>query len=297
MAGFKIMDGAMGSELIRRKLTLPEHVWSAEANLKKPKMVYDIHREYINAGAEYITTNTFRSTPRAYSKLYEANNDLTDNIQSAKESTYKAVELAKNAANISVKVLGSIAPLEDCYTPQLFPGRNVAISEFSQLGEWLTIAGVDIILLETMNSVAETEAALIGFENIKVPVWVSLVLKDVNHLLSGDTIIDALEIIKQYSVDCVMLNCNSLCLTLGAVDILVDNWPGKWGVYPNLGIGGPSPDGNILHYEKMDLFISTMKKIINKNPFILGACCGSSSNHLKELIKLRNKILPVRDIL
>ena len=178
----------------------------------------------------------------------------------------------------------------------IVPGRNIAISEFSLLGKWLTVAGVDILLLETMNSIAETEAALIGIENFKVPVWVGLVLKDVNHLLSGDTIIDALEVIKQYSVDCVMLNCNSLCLTLGAVDILVDNWPGKWGVYPNLGIGGPSPDGNISHYEKIDLFISTMERIMSKNPFILGACCGSSSNHIKELIKLRNKIHLVPNI-
>ena len=55
-------------------------------------------------------------------------------------------------------------------------------------------------------------------------------------------------------------------------------------------------DGDIIHYEKMDLFISTIEKIIKKNPFILGACCGSSSNHIKELIKLRNKIHLVPNI-
>ena len=286
MGNFKIMDGAMGSELIRRGLSLPEHTWSADANINNPEMVQKIHMEYVDAGADYITANTFRTTPRAYKKS-EISDESEEAVETARVSLYKGVELAKDAARNSVKVIGSIAPLEDCYSPDLFPGRDNAHGEFSQLGEWLTSAGVDILLLETMNNVAETEAALISIENFGLPIWVSFVLKDHNYLLSGEKISKAIERMNNYIVDCMLLNCNTLERTLMAVENLVSNWPHRWGVYPNLGIGEPSSDGHILHYEKMDYFLSTMDKIVGMGPFIIGACCGSSPEHIQGLNNLK----------
>ena len=284
MASFKILDGAMGSELIRRGLTLPLHTWSADANITSPEMVEKIYREYVDAGADYITANTFRTTLRAYKKT-EAINPKT----AARDSLYQAVELAKRAAGVSGKVVGSIAPLEDCYSAHLFPGRDAAIAEFAQLGEHLKRAGVDILLLETMNSVAETEAALIGTQKFSLPVWVSFVLKDDNHILSGDSISQAIEKVKNFSIDCIMLNCNPLDRTLMAVENLLTNWPNQWGVYPNLGIGEPSHYGYILHYEEMDRFLSTMEKVIALGPSIIGTCCGSSPRHISKLFELRKK--------
>ena len=83
MGPFKILDGGMGSELIKRGLILPEHIWSANANIFNPNIVKKIHIEYIASGAEFITTNTFRTTGRAYMKtgLNEA-----DSIRMAKHS-------------------------------------------------------------------------------------------------------------------------------------------------------------------------------------------------------------------
>ena len=138
MASSKIMDGAMGSELIRQGLELPERIWSADVNLSHPELVLEIHREYVEAGADYITANTFRTTPRAYENIgvrrQERRGGKQDAEKRAKESMKIAVENAKEAAGDSVKVLGSIAPLEDCYSPEMFPGKDTAITEFRQLG-------------------------------------------------------------------------------------------------------------------------------------------------------------------
>ena len=284
MASFKILDGAIGSELIRRGLTLPEYIWSADANMNYPELVLQIHEEYIDAGADYITTNTFRTTPRAYLKTGINSKKAS---QMAKNSLVRAVELAKNSALPTTKIIGSMAPLEDCYRPDLFPGRDVAISEFSLLGKWMAEAGVDILLLETMNSIAEMEAGLIALQNYNHQIWVSFVLKNDKSLLSGDSLIDALNMVKNYRVDTILLNCNPLTRTLDATQNLLDCWPNKWGVYPNLGVGGPSPDGHILHYEEMDCFLSTMEKIMELGPFVLGACCGSSPKHIIGLNNLQ----------
>ena len=289
MAFCKILDGAMGSELIRRGLELPEHIWSAGANLTNPELVLEIHKEYVDAGADYITSNTFRTTPRAYSKegrRKEKGDGKQDAEKRAKESMKIAVEIAKEAAGDSVKVLGSIAPLEDCYFPELFPGKETAITEFHQLGEWFAAAGVDILILETMNSIAETEAGLIALQSFELPLWVSFVLKDDTHLLSGDKLVDALILIQNYPVEMPLLNCNPLHRTENALIHLAENWVGKWGLYPNLGIGEPSPGGRITEYESMGNFLAVMENAIEMGASVVGACCGSSPEHIKNLRSL-----------
>ena len=295
MSTFKILDGAMGSELIRWGMELPEHIWSAAANLTNPELVLKIHREYVDAGADYITANTFRTTPRAFGKLdslvagfVEVNKK--DAVLNSRNSLFTAVELAKEAARNSVKVLGSIASLEDCYSPELFPGKNTAITEFRQLGGWLSDAGVDILLLETMNSIAEAEAGLIALQSFELPIWVSFVMKDDEHLLSGDLLLDALTLLQDHSVNTVLLNCNPLQRTETAMILLTKYWTGKWGIYPNLGIGEPSPNGRITKYESMEKFTALMEKAIDLGASVVGACCGSTPEQIGELSKIKIKL-------
>ena len=109
----------MGSELIRRGETLPNHIWSADSNFKNPELIYQIHKDYIDAGSSFITTNTFRTTPGAYRKTGLSK---SDSIAMAHRSLKIAVRLTNKAADDKLKILGSIAPLEDCYKPVLFPG-------------------------------------------------------------------------------------------------------------------------------------------------------------------------------
>ena len=295
MSTFKILDGAMGSGLIRWGMELPEHIWSGAANLTNPELVLKIHREYVDAGADYITANTFRTTPRAFGKLdslvagfVEVNKK--DAVLNSRNSLFTAVELAKEATSNSVKVLGSIASLEDCYSPELFPGKNTAITEFRQLGGWLSDAGIDILLLETMNSIAEAEAGLIALQSFELPIWVSFVMKDDEHLLSGDLLLDALTLLQDHSVDTVLLNCNPLQRTEKAMILLTENWTGKWGIYPNLGIGEPSPNGRITKYESMEKFTALMEKAIDLGASVVGACCGSTPEQISELSKIKIKL-------
>ena len=283
MAAFKILDGAMGSELIKRGLSLPDHIWSAEANTHHPELVQKIHRQYVDAGAHYIITNTFRTTPRAYQKTMINRNKAS---KIAKKSLMHAVDHAKIAANPSTKIIGSIAPMEDCYKPELFPGRDAAIAEFSQLGKWLVGAKVDILLLETMNSMAETEAGLCALKNIDLPLWVSFVLKDENHLLSGDLLTDALKMLNSFQIKMVLLNCSPLGRTKMAVDNIVDNWILGWGIYPNLGSGEPATDGCITVYEPMKIYLSVIEHALNSGASVVGGCCGSSPEHVAQINKI-----------
>ena len=116
------------------------------------------------------------------------------------------------------------------------------------------------------------------------------VLKDENHLLSGDRLTDALNILNNYQIEMVFLNCNPLDLTRRAVDNIVNNLISGWGIYPNLGLGDPSPDGCIEKCAPMKRYLSLIEHALSRGASVVGACCGSSPEHIAEIKKLKYNI-------
>ena len=254
--------------------------------MTNPDLLYGIHQEYVTAGVDYLTTNTFRTTPRAFQKTGLS---YKESYSTAKISMHNAVQMARKASNDSIKILGSIAPLEDCYSPDLFPGADLATKEFSVIAEWLADERIDIFLLETMNNILETKTCLDVVEKYKLPIWVSFNLLDSDHIQSGESLKDAIKMVDKFSVDCVLLNCNPLNRTFSALETLARYCSGKWGIYPNLGVGEPSPDGIIKDYHSDAEFIDLTKNAVKLGATVVGGCCGSNPKHielLKNLIKM-----------
>jgi homocysteine S-methyltransferase len=271
----------MGSELIRRGEMLPLHIWSAHINLHNPEKVFQIHLDNIQAGSHMITANTFRTTPRAYNKTGLSKKNAVD---AAYSSLISAVQVARKAAKENIVVLGSIAPLEDCYMPEIFPGEDIAVSEFSQLGNWLKDSGVDGIIIETMNSILEARSALKALSHLKLPLYISFYLKSAKQLGSGEHLKTALSFLKNYSIEGVLINCSQINVMSASVDIMMANWCGLWGIYPNLGLGNISPNGSIKETVSDKRFLFLMRTAVNKGAKIIGGCCGSTPHHIK-LIK------------
>ena len=279
MNNLKLLDGAIGSELILRGQKLPPYIWSADTNLTSPNLLLDIHRQYVESGANYITANTFRATPRSYKKTGLSSDEANYISQKSMQS---AIKIAKNASDEFIKVLGSIAPLEDCYSPQLFPGVDVAKKEFSIIAQWLEDGAVDGYLLETMNNIPETKSCLEVIRGSSLPVWISFNLKDSNCLQSGETLEDAINMSSNFDVECILLNCNPINRTQNALEILSESCS-IWGIYPNLGIGEPSPNGVINSYHSDIEFLDLCKKALELGASVLGGCCGTSPQHIKLL--------------
>ena len=281
MPSIKILDGALGTEIISQNMSLPNYIWSAHTNTENPHLVYEIHKKYIDSGSDYITTNTFRTTPRSYLKTGLSIND-------AKNKSYKsfsnAIKMAiKAQADSQVKILGSIAPLEDCYTPSDYPGDKIAQLEFLELYEWFSDSKVDVFMLETMNNLSEIITCLDVFSSGDVPVWLSLNLLDHNRILSGESIVDVVKAISKFNVSALLLNCNSIEKTNLALKTLNRYWNKEWGIYPNIGLGEPAPDGVIYNYSDMNSFIDVSKKAIGLGATIVGGCCGSNYKHIVAL--------------
>jgi len=276
-----IMDGAMGTELMARGVKLPLPLWSAESNLTDPEIVCAIHKGYVNAGADIIGTNTFRTTTWTYRK---ADYSPKRARERARASLMNAVEFGRRS---NPKILaGSITSIEDCYSPELFPGRGAAEDTYGETVDWFYEAGVDVILFETMGHLDEIDIALqsVNGQNI----WLSLIVKDDDHLLSGHSLESVYPMAKD-KVDILMLNCNTVAKTDSALEGVIENWGGDWGVYPNMGLTEPEPDGEI--DEKVDdqSFNNIISTYLDMSPKVIGSCCGSSPKHTKIIYKLINQ--------
>jgi homocysteine S-methyltransferase len=102
-----ILDGAMGSLLQQMKVKSKGSLWMSYANIEDPEKVYSVHKKYIQAGADIITTNTFRTNPVALGEFPKLR---------SKRIVKTSVELAiKAKGNLPVLLAGSNAPAEDCY--------------------------------------------------------------------------------------------------------------------------------------------------------------------------------------
>jgi homocysteine S-methyltransferase len=275
-----LMDGAMGTELIRRGIELSLPLWSAAALEENPAVVREIHQQYVAAGAELIITDTFRTTPRTFMKV---TSDKDEAEERAREATGRAVRLAQEAAGSDIFVAGSIAPLEDCYSPELYPGDETAEREFAQMAGWLSDAGVDLVLLETMGRLDESRAVLRACRRVTQPCWISYILADEKRLLGGESLMDGAALAKRSGASAVLVNCSNLESSVHAVTHLLASTSLPVGLYPNLGKSMPTPEGHMEEVYSVAQFADQMRRALHLGLKIVGSCCGSTPEHTEKL--------------
>ncbi|MGY8783748.1 MAG: homocysteine S-methyltransferase family protein [Fidelibacterota bacterium] len=283
MSNILILDGAVGTQLEEYGLSLTLPVWSADANIKSPDIVTKIHKEYIRMGSDVITTNTFRSTPWTFRKAGYSNFKAQNY---AKESFFRAIDCAREASNDQVQIAGAITSLEDCYQPDQYPGKTAAEDTYGQLLEWFYEGGIKIVLFETMGNVKELKIALNMASSSFFSIWVSLIMQNEENILDGTPLSDIVKLKQFKIVEYLLTNCNNTDITIRALKNIRSLWKGKIGAYPNLGI---KEFENSFHdlIDKSN-FRSDMKAILDVNPNIIGACCGSKPEHINILKTLIN---------
>jgi homocysteine S-methyltransferase len=274
-----LLDGAMGTELFRRGVNTRLPIWSAQALIENPDVVGQIHTDYIHAGAEIITTNTFRTTARALGKK-----DLSER---ARELTFLAVNLAKEARNQSAAsetwIAGSVAPLEDCYEPELMPERETAFREHSEFITWLVDAGVDFILIETMNTIQETIVAAHAAKAHQLPIFISWTCGSDGKLLSGENIDEAVLQLESYDPAAFLVNCTPSKDVFSALRKMRSATNKPVGAYANVGKAEPVFGWEFTHQLNISNYADEAENWIAEGTKIVGGCCGTTPDHIAEL--------------
>ena len=284
-----ILDGAMGTELRSRGVDTGLPLWSANALLVAPATVRRLHEEYILAGADIITTDTFRTTRRTFRRAA-----LPDR---SAELTTLAVALAREASAAhpgrTVLVAGSIAPLEDCYHPELVPPEAELAEEHANHAERLAGAGVDFLLLETMGTVREARAASEAARATGKEFVVSFICNQDGVLLGGETLPDAVRAIAPLSPAGFSINCVSpriLSPSLRNLQSAASGMMAKSGlklaVYANVGMAGADLDGAFVADVDPDEYGSFARTWLRAGYTIIGGCCGTTPEYIRRVADL-----------
>ena len=269
-----ILDGAMGS-MLQEKLKPKGSLWMSYANAENPEEVYSIHKKYIEAGADIITTNTFRTNPTALKEFPKLKSEKL-----VKASVRLAV---KAKSKLPILVAGSNAPAEDCYQEERTISQKELSYNHKKHIDLLISNGSDFVLNETQSHFDEIKIIAQYCYQQKIPYIISFFFKDNLRLFSGENLFEIIKFVLEYEPLAIGFNCityNSFKKILNKV-----NQSYNWGFYLNCG-GGNYTDKIIKCAVSPKQYISDIKFSLNKKPSFIGACCGSSPAHIKEIKKL-----------
>ena len=275
----RILDGATGTELERRGVPCALPLWSAHALLHAPEVLREVHRDYAAAGAHALTANTFRTQARVLARAGLASR--------AAELCELAVRLAREGAHAAgaddTLVFGSAPTLEDCYSPERVPDDATLAREHAAHAKNLVRAGVDALLIETMNTAREAEAALRAAREAGANALVSFVCGSEARLLSGEPLAEAIERVRALAPLAVGVNCApwaqlAPCLTVLRAAAL------PFFAYANL--GAPAPDGSFIASRELapPRFAEEAARWADAGAAWVGGCCGTQPAHVAAIV-------------
>lgn len=278
--GVIVCDGAMGTllELYEYDEKPPEiH------NVKNPDIVERAHREYIQAGAEIIETNTF-SANRMLLETYH----LADKL---KEINIAAVEIARRAAGENVYVAGAVGPTGRLLEPLGKTKLSDVKKVFKEQIEILVSGGVDLLILETFLDLNELDAAIEAAKEISpdIPIIAQKTFSEDGTILATDFPVEVVRHIKSKGVDVVGSNCTvgpqrmyGIIKSMYSADIILSAQPAA-GI-PTL------VDGRSIYHATPEYLATYAKQLVEAGVTIIGACCGSTPAHIKAIAEAVREI-------
>ncbi|SEQ74449.1 homocysteine S-methyltransferase [Amphritea atlantica] len=296
MSKITILDGGMGRELERRGAPFQQPEWSALAMMKAPEIVKEVHKAYIDAGSEIITTNSYALVPFHIGEACFKERG----VALAEQSAIVAREAINETGQEGVLVAGSVAPLFGSYRADLYqPERveEIAIPLITALNPH-----IDLWLNETQSLIAEPLAIKALVDRIDTdhkPFWVAFTLEDAEAteqplLRSGETVIAAVQSMAQAGVDAILFNCSQPEVIAEAIEMTKQELAHyaktiKIGAYANAFPPQPknATANDNLNELRADLSPTTYLQWAQKwqalGAELIGGCCGIGPDHIQAL--------------
>lgn len=276
-----LLDGATGTELSRRGLDTRLPLWSARALADRPDVVETVHREYVGSGCLVLTACTFRTHERTL-----ARGGLGGRGDELNASAVRAARRGAAAAGVpGVRVAGSMAPLEDCFRPDLVPPLEELAAEHGRQALSLARAGVDLLLVETMNTVREAIAAVRAAVATGLPAWCSFVTDGSGRLPSGERLETAVSEVERLGTASVLVNCVPMTDLAGEVARLAASTSLPVGGYGNIGHAHDVDGWRVELMLEPEAFADHALACRAAGATLLGGCCGTEPRHLAELAR------------
>ncbi len=281
-----LLDGGFGRELHFRGVEVPQTIWSAGALITAPEVVQQIHLDYILAGADVITTNTYGLIRSDLIK-----EGIEEQFAALNTSACRLAVKAREKSSREVMIAGSLPPLGGSFRPDLVGLSSELEALYHEQAELLA-PHVDLLLCETMSSIAEGHAAVKAACRTGKPVWVAWTLHEdrSGSLRSGESIDDAMAALKGLPVDGCLANCCSPESITNAMSQMVRSGVPWIGGYANTFTAIPNDwtldgekdtDGLLSLRSDLDpdSYAVHVRNWLAAGATVVGGCCGTRPEH------------------
>lgn len=285
----KILDGGFGRELARRGAPFRQPEWSALALTEAPDIVKQVHLDFIQAGAEVITTNNYAVVPFHIGEQH-FENEVTSLVNVAVTQAKKAVE----ESGKDVRIAGCLPPLFGSYRADLFKEAE-AKTLATPIIETLS-PHVDFWLAETQSCLKEVETVHALLPKDGRDFWVSFTLQDEIQLeqpllRSGESLEQVAELIHRLGANAILFNCCQPEVVLQAIIQIKKLLPEtvQIGAYAN---AFPPQKSEATANDGLDeiradlnpeLYLSFAQQWQAAGATLIGGCCGIGPEHIAEL--------------
>lgn len=279
-----IIDGGTGTELERLGVPMNSKAWSAEAVLLHPKILRDVHEAFIDAGAEIVIANTFSSAlhnleAAGFADRFEEIN--SNAVQLVREAIERSGREAVTAAGISTTTFTG------ALDASRLPSGDAAVAQYARQAGIMVEAGAELIILEMMRDVDQTNYALEGALSAGAPVWIGFTcFTDEDggvYLLDTDIPLEqALKEVPLHKGAAVGIMHTLVEHAPAAVDELMEHWGGMTFSYPHAG-HFVMPNWHFNDATTPDDFAEAGLALFDKGVDAVGGCCGITPKHIRAL--------------
>jgi homocysteine S-methyltransferase len=292
-----ILDGATGTELQRRGVPMDPAAWCGPASLHNEKLLTEIHTDYIAAGAEVITANTFAS-----SRLMLSRAGYGEQVEEVNRRAVEAALRARDGATgaSQVVVAGSLSHMVPVAqgTAVVDPGRLPDDAEiaaaFTELAQILAAAGCELIILEMMYHPRRVRLALDAALTTGLPVWFGLSARRGEdgravsfHRPEDLPLEEVTGLIPGRGVDAAGVMHSSSELVAEALRSVRQHFDGPLMAYPDSGYF-EMPDWRFVDVITPQRFEAFCRGWIESEVQILGGCCGLTAEHVQAAVRARD---------
>lgn len=284
MTKITLLDGGLGQELLRRSGDTPTPLWATQVMRDRPGLLRDVHADYFRSGADIATTNTY-AIHRDRLRGAGAEDLFETLLRTALDMALKARE-----AHGRGQVAGSIGPLGASYRTNLTPPHAQAVDLYAEVASLLAPA-CDLLLFETVVSLAQTRAVIDAASTCGIPVWIAFSVDDADgtRLRSGEPLSQAAKLCA--SADALLANCSAPEAMPAALDQLAH--AGKsTGAYANaftritadfLKDGSTADALSARRDMGPEAYADHARVWLKHGATLLGGCCETGPDHIAAL--------------
>ena len=278
-----VFDGAMGTMLYSKGVFV--NVCYDELNLTQPRLVQEVHEQYVAAGAELLETNTFGANP-----VKLAGYGLAERTE---EINRTAAELARRAANGHALVVGAIGPLGIRIEPLGPTSREEARAYFARQATGLAEGGVDGFILETFADPEELHQALEAVRAAAdLPIIAQMTVDEDGSTALGTDAETVARTLAAWGADVVGLNCSTgPAMMLDAIERMATATDRPLAAQPNAGLPRAVGDRRI-YLSSPDYMANYARRLIGAGVKFIGGCCGTTPEHIRKIRELVAALQP-----